>query len=381
MIKLLVLTKSGDCEHKNMTNDQFISSIREHKLPFRDLRMILKTSKTSRKVALPALMPRPSSKCFIFDMEHIKLLCFRDKCVILNTEEKAAQIYVAGLKDQFKCNAGQDYIKLTGDSQLMMYDGTSLDFEHVVLEYALENVVQKFRRHLQIIKPSLEILLQQTELNPETNGMRRLLAVKKSLTEFEQRVEHVKKVLRNLLSKDEDMVSLYLTQCQKIVGEQEEIEHLLGSYSADLEEIETEIKIFIDMIEDTDQFICAHLDSVRNEIIKMSLFIEIGVLVMGFGAVVSGLFGMNLTNTFEEFNYAFEIVCLSIGLAMMVFFIGLTNKYHKLNTDTSSAQSFTLLKNFFTYVDDLEYHVFSKRIEKPKFKEAVEKVTGLQISE
>ena len=74
---------------------------------------------------------------------------------------------------------------------------------------------------------------------------------------------------------------------------------LLGSYSADLDEIETEIKIFIDMIEDTDQFISAHLDSVRNEIIKMSLFIEVGGLIMGFGAVVSGIFGMNLTNHVE----------------------------------------------------------------------------------
>ena len=80
---------------------------------------------------------------------------------------------------------------------------------------------------------------------------------------------------------------------------QEEVELLLGSYSADLDEIETEIKIFIDMIEDTDQFISAHLDSVRNEIIKMSLFIEVGGLIMGFGAVVSGIFGMNLKNHVE----------------------------------------------------------------------------------
>ena len=60
------------------------------------------------------------------------------------------------------------------------------------------------------------------------------------------------------------------------------MELLLGSYSADLDEIETEIKIFIDMIEDTDQFISAHLDSVRNEIIKMSLFIEVGGFVFVF---------------------------------------------------------------------------------------------------
>ena len=70
----------------------------------------------------------------------------------------------------------------------------------------------------------------------------------------------------------------------------EDVELLLGSYSADLDEILTEIKIFIDMIEDTDQFISAHLDSVRNEIIKMSLFIEVGALIMGFGAVISGCY-------------------------------------------------------------------------------------------
>ena len=33
----------------------------------------------------------------------------------------------------------------------------------MILENALENVVRKFRRHLQIIKPALEMLLQQIE--------------------------------------------------------------------------------------------------------------------------------------------------------------------------------------------------------------------------
>ena len=83
------------------------------------------------------------------------------------------------------------------------------------------------------------------------------------------------------------MTSLSLTN----LGEKEDIELLLSSVAADLDEIETEIKIFIDMIEDTDQFISAHLDAVRNEIIKMSLFIEIGGLTMGMCAVLSGIFG------------------------------------------------------------------------------------------
>merc|ERR1712112_98002 len=56
-------------------------------------------------------------------------------------------------------------------------------------------------------------------------------------------------------------------------------------------------------------------------------------------------------------------------------------RYYQLKADTSSAQSFTLLKNFFTYVDELEYHVFNKRIEKGEFKQAVEKITGLKITD
>ena len=54
-----------------------------------------------------------------------------------------------------------------------------------------------------------------------------------------------------MLADDEDMMSLSLTN----QNEKEDIELLLSSVAADLDEIETEIKIFIDMIEDTDQFI------------------------------------------------------------------------------------------------------------------------------
>jgi len=217
--------------------------------------------------------------------------------------------------------------------------------------------------------------------NPETEGLKRLLAVKKSLAEFEQNVEHVMKVIRNLLGDDTDMLSLYLTHPDRESGKQEEVELLLGSYSSDLAAIDTEIKIFIDKIEDTDQYISAHLDSVRNEIIKMSLFIEVGGLIMAFGAVVGGIFGMNLKNHIEEAPWAFTIVCISMVVAMIIIALVFTLKYYQLKADTSSAQGFTLLKNFFTYVDDLEYHVFTKRIKKGEFKQAVEKITDLKITD
>ena len=66
---------------------------------------------------------------------------------------------------------------------------------------------------------------------------------------------------------------------------------------------------------------------------------------------------------------------------MILLFAGFTAKYYQLKADTSSAQSFTLLKNFFAYVDDLEYNVFNKEVAKTDFKETVEKITGLKISD
>ena len=60
-----------------------------------------------------------------------------------------------------------------------------------------------FRRHLRIKRPALEMLLQQIEQHPETTGLKRLLAVKKSLLEFEQRVEFVVRVVQQLVQDEE----------------------------------------------------------------------------------------------------------------------------------------------------------------------------------
>ena len=236
----------------------------------------------------------------------VRLICFSDKCLVLNPDQLSTRNFVASLKHHL-CRFQSFHVFLTlGNfpreerSKLCPGSFQDLDFEHIVLESALECVTVKFRRHLQIIKPALEMLLQEVEQNPETGGLRRLLAVKKSLAEFELKVESVMKVLRHLLAEDETMLSLYLTRNVKEQGSQEEVELLLNSYTADLDDIDTEVKILIDIIEDTDQFISAHMDSVRNEVIKMTLFTEVGGVVMGFGAVVSGIFGMNLDNNMDH---------------------------------------------------------------------------------
>ena len=47
---------------------------------------------------------------------------------------------------------------------------------------------------------------------------------------------------------------------------------------------------------------------------------------------------------------------------MTSIFAGFNANYNKLKVDTTSAQSFLALKNFFTYVDDLEFIVNKKQL-------------------
>ena len=60
----------------------------------------------------------------------------------------------------------------------------------------------------------------------------------------------------------------------RVVGK-EEVELLMEAYNSDLKEIQYELANIRNTIEDTNDFINIHLNSIRNRIIKMSLFMEV----------------------------------------------------------------------------------------------------------
>jgi len=382
-ISLLEISKNGEHTTRNITSEEFLQTIPK-RLPLRDLRMLLRSSKNIKR--MPALLSRPSSDCYIFDIEHIRLMCYHDKCLLLDPHRNIMKNFIQEISGDLNGNNGSTkQPKTNGSCSITHYYKSSIlqdsDFEHIILENALSNIVQKYKRHLDIIKPALDILLQQIAQDPATHNLRRLLAFRKSLSEFEQNVGQCMKVVQSLMSNDEDLVGLYLSRPRKDINDHEELELLFEAYFADFEEIEAEIKTVKEMIEDTNQFISAHMDSVRNKMIRMSLFMEMGALAMGSGAVVGGIFGMNLTHGLEEHPTAFFMALGGMTVMMSGIFIGFSANYNKLRVDTSSAQSFKALKNFFTYVDDLEYIVNKRKLNEKEFKEALHTLTGLKVTD
>ena len=134
-------------------------------------------------------------------------------------------------------------------------------------------------------------------------------------------------------------------------------------------------------MEETGQFVSSHQDNVRNELIKMTLIMEIIAVALAFGAVISGIMGMNLTNHFEEKDYSFVECVAAMILLMVIVFLSFLMYYYWMKKDTRQAQSFNLLKNFFKAVDDLEFMRFKRKINKFEFLDAVRTITKMSIAD
>ena len=132
-------------------------------------------------------------------------------------------------------------------------------------------------------------------------------------------------------------------------------------------------------MEETSLFVSSHQDNVRNELIKMSLVMEIASVALTLGAFIGGTMGMNLKNNMEENNYAFSVTVILMIFAMGIVYASFSLYYHRMKKDTRKAQSFNVLKNFFKAVDDLEFIKFNKEINKEEFLDAVRTITKMQI--
>jgi len=372
---VIQISRRGDTEHKVISIEEILGKSRK-KIPLRDLKILYKGEKLNQF----AILPRPGADCYIIGLENLRLICWKDSCILLDQDSKIHKQFLANITDSLS-NGSQ--ISDEWNSVRKIYQPSSepepMEFEQLVLESALSVTLAKFERHMALLNPAVELLLHQISADPNSIMLRRMLAVKKSLGDFENNVLNVTKIIQGLLNNDEDLVGLYLTNTQRKVDEHAEVELLLEFYLADLEEILNQIKSIKDTIEDTNHFVGAHLDSLRNRMIRMSLFMEMGTLSLASGALVAGIFGMNLTHGLESNELSFFVTCGAVSVMMITIFTRFRMHYRKLWMDTTNAHSFKVLKNFLTYVDDLEDLVTEQEITQAEFQAVLDKMSGYKV--
>lgn len=170
-------------------------------------------------------------------------------------------------------------------------------------------------------------LLAEMEDNIDHDRFKRLLHYSRRLASFKNRAKLVEEALDEVLAQDEDMNAMYLSDKKNKVNRElhdhEDLEVLLESFSKQVEEIVNEAESIESNVQSTQEIVELILDANRNALLALDLKVSIATLGVGTGALIAGLFGMNLTSHIEHHDYAFYAMTgVSTSLAIIVAWAG-----------------------------------------------------------
>ncbi|KAJ3552735.1 hypothetical protein NP233_g12809 [Leucocoprinus birnbaumii] len=199
--------------------------------------------------------------------------------------------------------------------------GTGMAYEFRAIESVLLSVMSALEAEMVFIRNLVGGLLAELEDNIDHDRFKRLLHYSRRLVSFKNRAKLVEEALEEVLAQDEDMNAMYLSHRRSNLSEpdHEELELLLESFSKQVEEIVTEAESIESNVQSTQEIAELILDSNRNALLALDLKVSIATMGLGTGALVAGLFGMNLTSHLEEHPYAFYLMTgVSSGIALLV---------------------------------------------------------------
>ena len=99
------------------------------------------------------------------------------------------------------------------------------------------------------------------------------------------------------------------------------LEMLFENYLNEIEWMASEVEEILDEIKNTEENVVLQLDILRNRILRFELSLSMSSFVVTCGALVTGLFGMNLTSHLELNKNMFYIVSALMTAAMSAMWI------------------------------------------------------------
>jgi len=256
-------------------------------------------------------------------------------------------------------------------------------FEFVVLEEILEAISLEFETRLNLLIKVVDKVLHSISVmgySESDDAVMRLIPLSRCLTNFQYSVKELSSSLETLLKTDQDIGLLCMTE--KTQESRVEVELLLESYSKKFEEINNELTALQANIASTRTVIDMSLNSTRNYLMRLNLHIALSSMVFAAGALISGIFGMNLVSGLEESPVMFYVVACIIPLVGTALYSGYGAYYLKRQRHFRQLSRHAISSHFFDNINSLNY---IKRITKTKnqeeLKELIEEALGESITE
>ncbi|XP_047967322.1 magnesium transporter MRS2-11, chloroplastic-like [Salvia hispanica] len=221
-----------------------------------------------------------------------------------------------------------------------MNGGPSMPFVLEVVEAALHSRIQRLEQRLMELEPRVQNLLEVLPNRLTANILEELRISKQTLVELGSKAGALKQMLLDILedtheirricimgrnctlSKTDDMECSVPLEKEIAEEEEEEIEMLLENYLQRCESCHGQAERLLDSAKEMEDSIAVNLSSRRLEVSRVELLLQVGALCVGVGALVAGIFGMNLRSYLEERVFAFWLTTAAILVgALLGFFL------------------------------------------------------------
>lgn len=215
----------------------------------------------------------------------------------------------------------------------------TMPFELEVVEAALLSRTQRLERRLMEVEPRVLSLLEVLPNRLTANVLEELRLSKQALVELGSKAGALRQMLLDLLESPQEIRRMTIMgrgctirkedgsiECsvssdkQLADDEEEEMEMLLENYLQRCESCHGQAERLLDSAKEMEDSIAVNLSSRRLEVSRLELLLQVGTFCSALGALVAGIFGMNLRSYLEGSAFAFWLTAAGIILGGIILF-------------------------------------------------------------
>ncbi|XAR59688.1 hypothetical protein NMG60_11015610 [Bertholletia excelsa] len=273
--------------------------------------------------SMPALLVREHA--ILLNMGSLRAIAMQDRVFIFNYNRRGSKAFIDALLPRL--------------NPKNMNGGPSMPFELEVVEAALHSRIQRLEERLMDLEPRVQVLLEVLPNRLTADVLEQVRTSKQALVELGSRAGALKQMLLDILEdpheirricimgknctlkRENDEVECSVPLEKQIAEEEEEeIEMLLENYLQRCESCHGQAERLLDSAKEMEDSIAVNLSSRRLEVSKVELLLQVGTFCVAVGALVSGIFGMNLKSYLEEHVSAFWLITAGIIVGAVVSF-------------------------------------------------------------
>ena len=200
-----------------------------------------------------------------------------------------------------------------------------IPFEFQMSEINLETIGNGLRNKTNDLLNEFRNVRESAYQRITISSLRELALLKEKIDKYKRNAELAHQAIIDVLAHDEDLIEMYLSdQRQRDLSDHIEAELLLEACAKQMAEIKRSISDLSDSVHTLESATGFMLDAVRNELIAFEIKINIITMGLGLGALIAGIYGMNMNNGLEQHPFAFYAIagsttCLMGGVVIFAF--------------------------------------------------------------